>query len=578
MICRVLSRQLFLFKETKNFYLGNFPKIWYKQGRTGCRFIDSQQGHGLMILLFPPVAKPCEPPAGVAYLAAALLENSIDCHVADASIQGFHYLIEQELCAVDSWSARALKNRDAILADLQNPALYANEDRYHQRIYDLNKLLSLAVDTSRFKVTLSDYTDRYLSPLRSRDLLESADTCHTNPFFPFFEDRLKPMVAQWESPWVGISLCYLNQALVSFALAGWIRKNFPDKKIVMGGGLISSWMSRPDFNHPFSGLIDHMIPGEGEIPLLTLLGKPGTTRRHYVPDFGFADGTDYVSPARVLPFRTTIGCYWRKCRFCPEKAETRAYSTQRASLVLADTLALANRFQPDTLHFVDDAMTPAFLRALADAGTGLPFNWYGFVRFESILDDPDFCVRLKRSGCIMLKLGLESGDQAVLDQMCKGTSLNRASRILKYLHEAGIFTYVYLLFGTQFEDRASAHTTLAFTKAHQPYIDYLNLAVFNLPRFSEEAEDLETQEFYQGDLSLYLNFVHPAGWDRKQVKQFLDKIFKKQLAIGSRFRKNPAFFSANHAMFFNPVWQKKQTGLTGSDNRVSMNIKSRMKT
>jgi radical SAM superfamily enzyme YgiQ (UPF0313 family) len=531
-----------------------------------------------MLLLFPPVAKPCEPPAGVAYLAAALQENGIDCHVADANIQGFHYLISRDLSATDSWSARALKNRDAILADLQNPVLYANEDRYHQRVYDLNKLLSLAVDTSRFRVTLSDYTDQVLSPLRSKDLLESAHTCHANPFFSFFEDRLRPMLAQWDSPWAGISLCYLNQALVGFALAGWIRKNFPEKKMVMGGGLISSWMSQPDFNSPFSGLIDYLIPGEGEIPLLDLLGKPGTTRRHYVPDFGFADSADYVSPARVLPFRTTIGCYWRKCRFCPEKAETRAYSTQRASRVLADTVTLTRRFQPDTIHFIDDAITPAFLRTLADAGPDVPFTWYGFVRFEKILDDPDFCVRLRQSGCLMLKLGLESGDQAVLDQMNKGTCLDRVSRILTHLHQAGIFTYVYLLFGTQFENRTSAHTTLAFTKAHQASIDYLNLAVFNLPRFSEDAEDLETNDFYHGDLSLYSNFEHPAGWGRRQVKQFLDKTFKKQMAIGSRIRKNPAFFSANHAMFFNPAWQKKQSTSTESDYndyKLTMDIKQR---
>jgi radical SAM superfamily enzyme YgiQ (UPF0313 family) len=526
-----------------------------------------------MFLLFPPVAKPCEPPAGIAYLAAALQENGIDCQVADASIQGILYLISRDLTVTDSWSARALKNRDTILADLRNPVLYANEDRYHQRVYDLNKLLSLAVDTSRFRVTLSDYTDQVLSPLRSTDLLESADTCHVNPFFSFFEDRLRPMLARWRSPWVGISLCYLNQALVGFALAGWIRKCFPEKRIVMGGGLISSWMSRPDFHSPFSGLIDHLIPGEGEVPLLELLGKPGTTRRHYVPDFGFADRADYLSPDGILPFRTTIGCYWRKCRFCPEKAETRAYSTQRASRILADTMTVTRRFQPDTLHFIDDAITPAFLRVLADAGPDVPFTWYGFVRFEKILDDPDFCVRLRQSGCRMLKLGLESGDQAVLDRMNKGTSLDRVSRILAYLHQAGIFTYVYLLFGTQFEDKTSAFRTLAFTKTHQAYIDYLNLAVFNLPRFSEDAEDLETREFYHGDLSLYSNFVHPDGWNRKKVKQFLDKIFKKQLAIGSGFRKNPAFFSANHAMFFNPVWLKDQDVSIGSDNLLTMGIK-----
>jgi hypothetical protein len=147
---------------------------------------------------------------------------------------------------------------------------------------------------------------------------------------------------------------------------------------------------------------------------------------------------------------------------------------------------------------------------------------------------------------------------------------------LKNLHQAGIFTYVYLLFGTQFEDRSSALTTLAFTKAHQPCIDYLNLAVFNLPRFSDDVEHLETRDFYEGDLSLYSNFVHPSGWDRKQVKQFLDKPFRKMMATGSGVRKNPAFFSANHAMFFNPVWRNRQIRITPSESRNAIEIMSRM--
>ena len=151
----------------------------------------------------------------------------------------------------------------------------------------------------------------------------------------------------------------------------------------------------------------------------------------------------------------------------------------------------------------------------------------------------------------MLKLGLESGDQDVLDQMNKGTDLTMVSTILRNLHHAGILTFVYLLFGTGYEDKEAAFRTLEYVQAHKKYIDYLNLAVFNLPKFSDDAKNLDTHEFYHGDLSLYLNFTHPFGWDRRQVKQFLDKAFKKQVLAGSGIRKNPAFFSSNHAAFFN---------------------------
>ena len=502
-----------------------------------------------MLLIFPPVVKPCEPPAGVALLAAALKENNLPCTVYDANIEGLRYLINSDLKAEDSWSKRALKNRESILEDLRDPKLYKNEDRYHQRVYDLNKLLSIAVDQSRFRVTFSDYMDNELSSVDSGALLKSAETFESNPFYGFFEEKLTPVVEASDSLWVGISLCYLNQALVAFALAGWVRARFPEKKLVMGGGLVSSWMSRPNFDNPFDSLIDVMIRGEGEIPLLELLGVEDCQKHHYIPDYEFAENHEYLAPGSVLPFRASIGCYWSKCRFCPEKAEIRPYMAQRSAKTLADVTEFNDRFNPDYVHFTDNSMTPGFLRALAE--TRLGFKWYGFVRFEKDFADPEFCRKLKASGCEMLKLGLESGDPDVLVDMDKGTRLELASACLKNLKAAGILTYVYLLFGTRTEDEASAQRTLEYTKAHKEYIDYLNLAVFHLPKFSEDAQGLDTQEFYHGDLSLYLNFTHPKGWDRRKVKQFLDKRFKKELAIGSGFKKNPAFFSSNHAMFFN---------------------------
>ncbi len=502
-----------------------------------------------MLLIFPPVAKPCEPPAGVALLSSALKEQGLPCKVYDANIEGVLFLIHSDIKPVDSWSKRALKNREKIIKDIKDPKLYENIDRYHQRVYDLNKLLSISVNHDRFKITLSDYSDSALSPLKSSDLLKSAETYRENPFHPFFENRIKPEILDSDSDYIGISLCYLNQALISFALAGWIRETFKDKKIIMGGGLISSWMSRPDYNDPFRNLIDRVIKGEGEQPLIEFFNKKKINKRHFIPDYDFVKDDLYLAPGRVLPFRASIGCYWSKCRFCPEKAETRPYSSQRAVKVMEDLKYIEQKYSPDYIHFIDNAVTPAFLKALSKEV--FSFKWYGFVRFEKELLDRDFCHSLKKAGCGMLKLGLESGDQNVLEMMNKGTDLAKVSVILENLSRAGILTFVYLLFGTSFEDRTAASKTLEYIKEHEKYIDYLNLAVFNLPRFSEDAGNLETIEFYDGDLSLYLNFRHPFGWDRREVKQFLDKKFKKQVFQRSGIRKNPAFFSSNHAFFFN---------------------------
>jgi radical SAM superfamily enzyme YgiQ (UPF0313 family) len=188
------------------------------------------------------------------------------------------------------------------------------------------------------------------------------------------------------------------------------------------------------------------------------------------------------------------------------------------------------------------------MSALAKEPPGVP--WYGFARFGQDLADPGFCRELKRSGCVMLKLGLESGDQSVLDRLQKGIDLDMASRVLKTLRNAGIAAYVYLLFGAPEESSAEARKTLEFTVRHADAISFLNLAVFNMPVCSQEAKGYETGKFYEGDLSLYTGFKHPRGWDRMVVRRFLDSEFKKHPAVSSILKRDPPVFTSNHAAFF----------------------------
>ena len=151
---------------------------------------------------------------------------------------------------------------------------------------------------------------------------------------------------------------------------------------------------------------------------------------------------------------------------------------------------------------------------------------------------------------MLLKLGLESGSQAVLDAMAKGIRLELMERTLAALSRAGIATYVYLLFGTPSESLVEARQTLDFTRRHHRAITFLNLAVFNMPVASDEAAELPGTGFSDGDLSLYRDFVHPRGWDRRAVRTFLDREFKRQPEIAAILRRDPLLFTSNHAAFF----------------------------
>jgi hypothetical protein len=125
-----------------------------------------------------------------------------------------------------------------------------------------------------------------------------------------------------------------------------------------------------------------------------------------------------------------------------------------------------------------------------------------------------------------------------------------SSAVLKNLKKAGIAAYVYLIFGTPAETEAGARKTLEFTVQHGDCIDFLNLAIFNMPVCGESAAGIETRNFYEGDLSLYKDFTHPDGWDRKHVRMFLDNEFRRHPAISAILKNDPPVFTSNHAPFF----------------------------
>ncbi len=503
-----------------------------------------------VLLINPPVAKPCEPPAGLARLAGALADAGRPCRVLDMNVEGMLRLLSNAVPGDDRWSLRAARNLSRNLDALRDEKTYRNFDRYKRCVNDINRLYSSAA-AGDARLSLSDYEDRCLSPIRSEDLLEAACHPEDNPFYDHFARRLREEFEHGGERFAGFSLTYLSQALAAFAMMGFVRDEFPGVKIILGGGLVTSWMSASAWENGFGGLVDHVVKGPGETFLLGLLGSvPEAGGRKISASYAYDvfPLKDYLSPGMIMPYSTSTGCCYGKCSFCPETAEGNRYVQLAPASAAAGIARLAKKHRPTLVHIVDNAVSPAVLRALVNEPPGVP--WYGFARVTEELTDRGFCEDLKASGCLMLKLGIESGDQEVLDGMRKGIRLTDVSKTLKALSGAGIGTYAYLLFGTPWEDAPAARRTMDFVVEHHEYIGFLNLAIFNLPHGSPDAAALEAKPFYGGNLSFYTDFVHPKGWDRRKVRHFLDREFTRHPAIREIIKRQPPYFTSNHAPFF----------------------------
>ncbi len=499
-----------------------------------------------MLLIHPPLIKPSEAPAGIPLLVGALREHGIRCSWIDCNIEGLLHLLTHKSDKNDPFTKRSEKNISQNLNIIRDPLLYTNPARYRKAVGELNHVIENVGKRRNIILSLSNYQDHKLSPLRSEDLITSAQYCDKNIFFSYFSKRLGAALDESSPSSVGFSLNYLSQALTCFAIIGYLKKIAPELPIIMGGSLVTSWMQNPTWTNPFAHIIDHLIPGEGEEALLQYFKISCT--KPYTPDFHNSPLQDYFSPGTIIPYPASRGCYWNKCSFCPETAEDNPYKAHGSDKVLTDLSELANSFSPAMLHFLDNALSPNIMNALIEDGPRIP--WYSFARISPLLTRPDFCKKLAQSGCKMLKLGIESGDQTVLDAMHKGIDLKLISKALKSLRQAGIATYVYILFGTPHESEVEARKTLQLIASHKQEITYLNLAIFNLPTYSNESESLETYNFYHGDLSFYSDFTHPRNWNRKAVRKFLDREVKRDKDIAAIIRRDPPFFSSNHAPFF----------------------------
>lgn len=518
----------------------------------------------MILFIHPPVAKACEPPGGIAALAGALERAGVEYAVLDLNLEGQDGLM-RGAAGGDVWTRRAVRHREQNLAAIRNPATYDAPDRYARAVADLNRLLERSTPgapEAGTRISLANYQDQRLAPTRSRDLLRAAENPEVNPFVPLLAPRLTQAMETLQPLAVGFSLNYLSQALCTFALMGFLRRRWPGTPILLGGGLVTSWSGRlttaterdalrtldETLDGLFAGLVDAVISGPGEGPLLqwldAALPEPVPSGP---PEYALFPLNDYFAPGRILPYAASRGCYWNRCAFCPEPAEGNRYAPVGRSQVVDDLRILVRRHQPVLLHLVDNALSPAVLGNLLRMPPRA--SWYGFVRFSPRLADPDYCHALRRAGCVMLKLGLESGSQAVLDQENKGVNLALAEQVLKSLRSAGIASYVYLLFGTPSESEPEARATLEFTARNSRFISFLNLALFNLPLAGRGREGLKILP-YPDDLSLYAGFQHPKAWDRPLVRRFLDREFRRHPAIAPILRRDPPVFTSNHASLF----------------------------
>ncbi len=187
------------------------------------------------------------------------------------------------------------------------------------------------------------------------------------------------------------------------------------------------------------------------------------------PAWRHIDINDYRDAGKLFPFLTMLsgrGCFGR-CSFCqlPQTMNGRGYRARSVENVIAEIeydLSLFPNlreimFEDDTLIM---AATRDRLQRLCEEliRRELPISWSANARVD--LNDPEIMKIMKRSGCRMLCVGFEFGDQRILDNVCKGTTVEQMFVFAENAHMAGIRVHGCFMFGGPGETIDTARKTI----------------------------------------------------------------------------------------------------------------------
>ena len=286
-----------------------------------------------------------------------------------------------------------------------------------------------------------------------------------------------------------------QSALVYSALktARILKKINPNIRVIVGG--VHATIRPQDMLK--SKNVDIVVRGEGEETFLELCGKKPlkkimgisykkngkimhTLDRPINPDIN-----DYPMPAldlvpiqkyRISPdlktgerfglILTSRGCPYN-CIFCANKLLTkRTYRTRSKENIIQEIEFYLKEYNINQLMIIDDNFTVNKKRVIElceefiKRGYHKKFNWWAEARVDCL--DEEILTIMKKSGCSIISLGLESGNQRLLDLIKKRISLPQVVKTVKMIHKVGIKSRASLILGLPTETRKESLKTIKF--------------------------------------------------------------------------------------------------------------------
>jgi radical SAM superfamily enzyme YgiQ (UPF0313 family) len=280
---------------------------------------------------------------------------------------------------------------------------------------------------------------------------------------------------------IGISAT-TEEIIPASKLAAILRNRLPDTPIILGGVHVTSLPEAtlerfPQFSLAVLGEAEATFPEllaalAGKMPLndvaglaiRTTGGISRTSPRPFLADLDalplpafdlLPDLATYYTPAitnyRTLPASglvTSRGCPGQ-CTFCDRTVFGNHLRMLSAPRILEQMRLLRDRYGMREICFYDDTLVAhrSRLEELCNLLIAEPLGISWSCNARVNLVTPELLQLMGRAGCWQIAFGLESGDQELLDRLCKGISLAEGERAVQWAREAGLAVRAFFIIG-----------------------------------------------------------------------------------------------------------------------------------
>jgi hypothetical protein len=304
-------------------------------------------------------------------------------------------------------------------------------------------------------------------------------------------DILQTHIQKLNPAMIVLSVPFPGNLYASLRCGQWIKKNYPQTKVAMGGGFANTELRSLSEKRVFE-FYDFVSLDDGEAPLENLVAYVTKNitidelKRTFVlqnnevvyinnkavkdykqGEVGTPDYSDflldkYISALEVVnpmhrmwsdgrwnKLTMAHGCYWGKCTFCDVSLDyIKLYEPVAAGIICDRMQEIILQTGQTGFHFVDEAAPPALMRAVAIEiiKRKMVVTWWTNVRFEKSFTR-DLCLLLSASGCIAVSGGLEVASDRLLQLIVKGITVAQVAKVNKHFTEAGILVHAYLMYG-----------------------------------------------------------------------------------------------------------------------------------